>query len=144
MVRKKKCHNLRKVVCRDNRKNRSENQEAFVAGYLGGLPVHTLRFRFNVLTEQAEYNPKGKATFKLVDQRTLNTLCIETRGQGINCCDKDVSRLMTATEIFCRLQKKFPSALRNSNANQMGKALQAIGVKSVHTRMGNSYCVVSV
>ncbi len=58
--------------------------------------------------------------------------------------DETEGRLMTATEIFCRLQKKFPAALRNSNASQMGKALQAIGVKSIHTRMGNSYCVVPV
>ena len=58
--------------------------------------------------------------------------------------DEEVGRMMTATEIFCRLQKKFPSALRNSNASQMGKALQAIGAKSVHTRTGNSYCVVPV
>ena len=58
--------------------------------------------------------------------------------------DETEGRLMTATEIFCRLQKKFPAALRNSNASQMGKALQAIGVKSVHTRTGNSYCVVPV
>ena len=58
--------------------------------------------------------------------------------------DEKEGRMMTATEIFCRLQKKFPSALRNSNASQMGKALQAIGVKSVHTRTGNSYCVVPV
>ena len=57
---------------------------------------------------------------------------------------EETGRLMTATEIFCRLQKKFPSALRNSNASQMGKALQALGVKSVHTRTGNSYCVVPV
>ena len=58
--------------------------------------------------------------------------------------DETEGRLMTATEIFCRLQKKFPAALRNSNASQMGKALQAIGVKSIHTRTGNSYCVVPV
>ena len=58
--------------------------------------------------------------------------------------DEEVGRMMTATEIFCRLQKKFPSALRNSNASQMGKALQAIGAKSVHTRTGNSYCVIPV
>ena len=57
---------------------------------------------------------------------------------------EEEGRLMTATEIFCRLQKKFPAALRNSNASQMGKALQALGVKSVHTRNGNSYCVVPV
>ena len=46
-------------------------------------------FRFNLLTEQAEYCPKGGKDFQLVDQRTLNTLCIEARATGINCWDKD-------------------------------------------------------
>ena len=41
-------------------------------------------FRFNLLTEQTEYSPKGSASFKLMDQRALNTLCIEARSQGIN------------------------------------------------------------
>ena len=53
-------------------------------------------------------------------------------------------RLMTATEIFCRLQKKFPAALRGSNASQMGKMLQALGVQRTHTRQGNAYLVVPV
>ena len=56
-------------------------------------------FRFNVLTEQTEYSPKEQADFCLVDQRTLNTLCIEARSQGINCWDKDVSRLMCSKKI---------------------------------------------
>ena len=57
---------------------------------------------------------------------------------------EEEGRLMTATEIFCRLQKKFPAAFRTCNASQMGKALQSLGVKSIHTRTGNSYCVVPV
>ena len=57
---------------------------------------------------------------------------------------EEEGRLMTATEIFCRLQKKFPAAFRTCNASQMGKALQSLGVKSIHTRHGNSYCVVPV
>ena len=56
-------------------------------------------FRFNVLTEQTEYSPKNATDFNLVDQRTLNTLCIEARDQGINCWDKDVSRLMCSKKI---------------------------------------------
>ena len=56
-------------------------------------------FRFNLLTEQTEYSPKGSASFKLMDQRALNTLCIEARSQGINCWDKDVSRLMCSQKI---------------------------------------------
>ena len=57
---------------------------------------------------------------------------------------EEAGRLMTATEIFCRLQKKFPSALRNSNASQMGKTLPALGVQRIHTRQGNAYLVVPV
>jgi len=56
-------------------------------------------FRFNVLTEQTEYVPKGASTFELVDQRVLNTLCIVARRNDINCWDKDVSRLLHSQEI---------------------------------------------
>ena len=58
--------------------------------------------------------------------------------------DEKEGRLMTAAEIFCRLQKKFPAALRTSNASQMGKTLQALGVQRTHTRQGNAYLVVPV
>lgn len=57
---------------------------------------------------------------------------------------EEEGQLLTATEIFCRLQKKFPSALRGSNASHMGKALQALGAVRIHTRMGNAYRVVPV
>lgn len=56
-------------------------------------------FRFNVLTEQTEYVPKGTSTYELVDQRVLNTLCLVARKNGINCWDKDVSRLLLSQEI---------------------------------------------
>ncbi len=56
-------------------------------------------FRFNVLTEQTEYAPKGTSTYELVDQRVLNTLCLVARKNGINCWDKDVSRLLLSQEI---------------------------------------------
>ena len=56
-------------------------------------------FRFNLLTEQTEYASKAKADFRLVDQRVLNTLCMEARKQGINCWDKDVSRLLHSQKI---------------------------------------------
>ena len=56
-------------------------------------------FRFNVLTEQTEYRPKGGETYAHVDQRVLNTLCMEARKQGINCWDKDVSRLLLSQSI---------------------------------------------
>ncbi len=56
-------------------------------------------FRFNVLTEQTEYRRKGEGKFMQVDQRVLNTLCIDARSQGINCWDKDVSRLLFSQKM---------------------------------------------
>ena len=56
-------------------------------------------FRFNVLTEQTEYRKKGESVFHLVDQRALNTFCMKARKQGINCWDKDVSRLLLSQQI---------------------------------------------
>lgn len=59
-------------------------------------------FRFNVLTEQPEYCAKGKGTdtpYKIVTQRTLNTLCLEAHRHRINCWDKDVSRLLHSERL---------------------------------------------
>ena len=56
-------------------------------------------FRFNVLTEQTEYSRKGETLFSQVDQRMLNTFCMEARTEGINCWDKDVSRLLHSQKI---------------------------------------------
>lgn len=56
-------------------------------------------FRFNVLTEQTEYAPKNETSYQMIDQRTLNTFCIDARSHGINCWDKDVSRLLLSQKI---------------------------------------------
>ena len=56
-------------------------------------------FRFNVLTDQTEYSLKNEEVFHLVDQRALNTFCMEARKKGINCWDKDVSRLLLSQQI---------------------------------------------
>ena len=95
------------------------------------------RFWFSA-EEEKEIQENNRAFYKQSPAQEIFFRCFRLPK------DEEVGRMMTATEIFCRLQKKFPSALRSSNARQMGKALQAIGVKSVHTRTGNSYCVVPV
>ena len=59
-------------------------------------------FRFNVLTEQPEYCAKGQGTdtpYKIVTQRSLNTLCLEAHRHRINCWDKDVSRLLHSRKV---------------------------------------------
>ena len=63
--------------------------------------TETYEFRFNVLTEQTEYRRKDDVTgsFRQVDQRALNTLCLEAKAQGVNCWDKDVSRLLCSQKV---------------------------------------------
>ena len=50
--------------------------------------------------------------------------------------------LLSSTEIFCLLQKKFPAAFRNSNVINMGRMLVSLGVERVHTRNGSAYRVI--
>jgi predicted P-loop ATPase len=58
-------------------------------------------FRFNVLTEQAEYRLKdGEAhKYKVATVRAMNTLCLEAQEHGVNCWDKDVSRLLNSERL---------------------------------------------
>ena len=59
------------------------------------------RFRFNVLAEQTEYSKKdgGTPVYKVISQRTLNSLCLEVRACHINCPDKDVSRFVNSDRM---------------------------------------------
>jgi hypothetical protein len=52
--------------------------------------------------------------------------------------------LLSPTEIFCRLQKKYPAAFRGSNAVNMGRMLISLGVVRVRTRYGSAYRVIPV
>ena len=58
-------------------------------------------FRYNLLTEQTEYRGKEMPDeeYGIVTQRDLNTFCLEARTGGINCWDKDVSRLLHSRKV---------------------------------------------
>lgn len=58
-------------------------------------------FRYNLLTESAEYREKGNnsLTFRTVNQRVLNSLCIGARKQGMDCWDRDVARYLCSDSI---------------------------------------------
>ena len=80
----------------------SVEEKAKIPGLLQSLEDYLFsvyNFRFNLLTEQTEYALKESVDFRPVDQRMLNTLCMEARKQGINCWDKDVSRLLLSQSI---------------------------------------------
>ena len=76
-----------------------KNRKRTLLDDLEGFLFVRYDFRFNVLTEQTEYRRKGEGKFMQVDQRVLNTLCIDARSQGVNCWDKDVSRLLHSQKM---------------------------------------------
>ena len=80
-------------------KNETKTRKSTMLDDLEAYLFTRYDFRFNVLTEQTEYVLKGESGFQLVDQRMLNTLCIDARVHGINCWDKDVSRLLLSQKI---------------------------------------------
>lgn len=59
-------------------------------------------FRYNLLSEQTEYREKNASVaeeYLPVAQRDLNTFCLEARAEGVNCWDKDVSRLLNSKKV---------------------------------------------
>lgn len=58
-------------------------------------------FRYNVLTEETEYRllERMEEGFAPVNQRVLNTLCLEAYESGISCWDRDLSRCIFSTRI---------------------------------------------
>lgn len=71
---------------------------------LGGLQDYLCGkydFRYNLLSETTEMREKEEEniSYHAVNQRTMNTLCMDAREQGINCWDKDVSRLLNSQKI---------------------------------------------
>lgn len=59
-------------------------------------------FRFNLLTEETEYRAQGKeadTAYRIVDQRALNSLCMEAKTRGIACWDRDISRYIHSYSV---------------------------------------------
>lgn len=56
-------------------------------------------FRYNVLTEMPECKPKSETTYRMIDKRVMNTLCIKAMMQGIDCKDADIKRLLFSEQI---------------------------------------------
>ena len=58
-------------------------------------------FRYNVLTEETEFRllERMNEGFRPVNQRVLNTICLEAHEAGIACWDRDLSRCIYSTRI---------------------------------------------
>lgn len=59
------------------------------------------QFRFNLLTEMTEFRSVQNPTaeFALLDDREMNTICIEAFNSGLCCRDRDVKRYVRSTYI---------------------------------------------
>lgn len=57
-------------------------------------------FRYNQLKDCTEFRKQDTHDdFIRIDQRGMNTLCLEAKKQGINCWDRDVSRFVYSFQI---------------------------------------------
>lgn len=58
-------------------------------------------FRYNVLTEETEFRllERMNEGFQPVNQRVLNTICLEAHEAGIACWERDLSRCIYSTRI---------------------------------------------
>lgn len=81
----------RDTLCKT--KNLTENVESFLKSHYD--------FRYNVLTEETEFRSLERMNegFQSVNQRVLNTLCMEAHETGIVCWDRDLSRCIYSTRI---------------------------------------------
>ena len=86
--------------------------------------------------EEKEIQANNRPFYKALPEQEVFFKCfrlVEEGEQGI---------LLSATEIFCRIQKRFPAALRGGNVRAMGRILTAMGIPRMHTREGSMYQVV--
>ncbi len=66
---------------------------------LQGFLFSRHRFRFNVLTEQTEWESLATNGWVTVDKRLLNSFTLEAKAAGIDCWDRDIARLLLSNQV---------------------------------------------
>ena len=56
-------------------------------------------FRNNILSDMPECKRKNTTTYRMIDKRMMNTLCMEAMMQGVDCKDADVKRFLFSERI---------------------------------------------
>ena len=56
-------------------------------------------FRYNILSDMPECRRKNTTTYRMIDKRMMNTLCMEAMMQGVDCKDADVKRFLFSERI---------------------------------------------
>ena len=57
------------------------------------------RFRYNLLTEQAEFAPMGTDVFRPVTQRAMNAISMSAFNHDVECWDKDIRRYIESDHV---------------------------------------------
>ena len=100
--------NVRKKDKKDAKETKKEQKEAkngrkrtTDVDKLGMFLQNGYDFRYNVLIEQTEFRVKGgsESSFRVLDERELNTICIEAQKTGLRCWDRDVARYIHSSYI---------------------------------------------
>ena len=86
--------------------------------------------------EEKEIQEHNRYFYKHSPEMDIFFRCFRLPKEG------EEAMLLSPTEIFCRLQKKYPVAFRSSNVVNMGKMLVGFGVERVRTRCGSAYRVI--
>ena len=56
-------------------------------------------FRYNILSDMPECRRKDTTTYRMIDKRMMNTLCMEAMMNGADCKDADVKRFLFSERI---------------------------------------------
>lgn len=88
--------------------------------------------------EEAEIMANNAAFYKHPVEEDVFRSCFRAAAYGENAL------ILSAAEIFQRLKKHNPSAMRSVSAGNFGKFLSSLGIERKHTEHGNYYVVVEI
>ena len=95
------------------------------------------RYRFTS-EEEAEIMASNDFFYRHPIEEDVFRSCFRPAGYGENALS------LTAAEIFQRLKKFNPAAMRSVSAGNFGKLLSSLGIERKHTQYGNYYQVISL
>ncbi len=87
--------------------------------------------------EEAEIMTANEAFYKHPVEEEVFKSCFRPAGYG------EKALMLSAAEIFLRLKKHNPAAMRSVSAGNFGKLLSSLGIERKHTENGNLYLVVA-
>jgi predicted P-loop ATPase len=85
-----------------NSKHSTEERQPFLKGIMDSLKMHMHKqyeIRYDIIEEVYKFRPRGtKEEFAEIDERTQNDMVMSAINAGINCIDRDVTRVIRSSE----------------------------------------------